>query len=211
MKFKLNFFFLFFFFFTLLPLKILAQTSDSSLNNPSTLSVALQARHSSISKEKAIELSGGEENATKELLALRFSEVPGVAYKAQRLLLLFAEDEEVLTALDEDLEDFSRLGLARITVANIDLLQSSSSRLKLAKKLATSAALTEDSSSSSEVSSSSSVSSQSKLIENEVALEEETEEQELTNESYEKELLKILLESTDLDVVEIAKNALEAN
>lgn len=95
---------------------------------------ALSSRHRPGSVEELKQLAGGEEALVQRLLELRNDNtVPYVAVRAEKYLLLYAERQNVRTALLKDMADPARAGLARAIVLNIDSVKDDAARLALAR------------------------------------------------------------------------------
>ena len=96
---------------------------------------ALSARDSlsPVGLNELEELAGSKEELIEILLKYRRSETPPfVGIRSERILLNYAENKEVMEALESDVNDAKYFGLARTIGTHIDSVKDSSSRARLA-------------------------------------------------------------------------------
>ncbi len=97
---------------------------------------ALSARHLSASPEQLERIAGGEEPLVRELLVLRATKVPPyLALRAEKMLLRYSDREEVLTALEQDLANPDRRGLAQLIAIHIDDIAPETSRRRIGEAI----------------------------------------------------------------------------
>ena len=79
-------------------------------------------------------LAGGKDQLISILLKYRREEKPPfVGIRAENLLLNYSDNEEVISALESDVNDANFFGLARTIGSNIDAVQNPSARQRLAR------------------------------------------------------------------------------
>jgi len=99
----------------------LVSVSSSVAAPPANLVGALSSRHLDYSVEELEAMVGGADNLVTHLIELRHNESrPFVGVRAEKLLLGYADREEVQMALGDDLRSSKMAGLARIITVHID-------------------------------------------------------------------------------------------
>ena len=95
----------------------------------------LSARHTqdAVSLKELEELAGGQDSLIETLLKHRRAERPPfVGIRAERLLLNYSDREEVISALESDINDTKYFGLARTIGTHIDTVKANQARTRLA-------------------------------------------------------------------------------
>lgn len=83
------------------------------------------------------ELAGGKDALIPILLKYRDKETPPfIGIRSEKLLLNYTDQEEVISALEQDVRDPNLFGLARIVSIHIDEVGSSAARQRLASVVA---------------------------------------------------------------------------
>lgn len=96
---------------------------------------ALAGYHQTASVEELEQLAGGTDALVSRLLELRQLEKPPfVGIRATKILLGFSSRPDVQEALEADMGDESRLGVARILVTHIDSVPDQGFRRRLAER-----------------------------------------------------------------------------
>lgn len=121
--------------FGLVILAILCLNSTLEAETDAVL-LALSAKDFTSSRAQLEQISGSEDALVKKLLELRTTEKPPyVGIRAEKLLLTYAHREDVASALESDLQSQQYKGLARIIAINVDKVQDSAARKRLARTL----------------------------------------------------------------------------
>jgi len=95
---------------------------------------ALSERHGVPSTEELANIAGGEDKLVAELLTLRHDDsLPFISIRAEKILVQFADREDVAAALESDLGNAQKRGLARVVAVHLDSAPSSESKARLAR------------------------------------------------------------------------------
>lgn len=93
----------------------------------------LSHRHFVASQESLSKLAGGDDALVARLLELRHSETPFVAVRAEKVLLSYADREDVQVAIESDLQSAQMRGLAQVIAVHIDSVPSPEARMRIAQ------------------------------------------------------------------------------
>ncbi len=98
------------------------------------LSQVLGARHVTVSRAKLEQMAGGADACVDALLKLRTDETsPFVGVRAEKFLFNYIDREEVVKALEEDIQSENRAGLARLIAIHLDKVKNAAVRKRLAE------------------------------------------------------------------------------
>ena len=98
--------------------------------------LALSARHENYTRAQLESSVGGADALVARLLELRHDEsLPHVSIRAEKLLLEYADRENVQAALEEDVRSTSKKGLARTVALNVDRISDTAGRERLARAM----------------------------------------------------------------------------
>lgn len=117
-------------------LSVAFSSSVAVADEPDPVLFALSARHMNTSVAQLEELAGGKDQLVEKLLTWRTQESPPfVGIRAEKLLLNYADRNDVSQALQSDVDSGKFRGLARIIAVNIDHVSDSQTRERLARSV----------------------------------------------------------------------------
>ena len=108
----------------------------ASAEAPDPIRTALSARHLPYPRSELERIAGGKDAFIIRLLQLRLeTRPPYMPLRAEKMLLAYGDRDDVLSALEEDLRDSERRGLAQLIALHIDQLPLETSRIRIGREI----------------------------------------------------------------------------